>query len=202
METEWILSLCIGIGLSAACGFRVFLPLQVMSIAAYAGHLNLAPGFEWIGSPAALAAFTVATTIEIAGYYVPWVDHLLDTMAAPAAFFAGSVATASMITDMSPFLRWTLAAIAGGGAASLVQGSTMLVRTISTATTAGIGNPVVATIELGGAVITSVMALVAPMLTLMALILLSFLIGRRLLRSRELKTSLESKRGQSRTTAY
>ena len=121
---------------------------------------------------------------------------------------AGELGTAILLTQGDTNIAIQVAgltgvaAIAGGGAASLVQGSTMLVRTISTATTAGIGNPVVATIELGGAVITSVMALVAPMLTLMALILLSFLIGRRLLRSRELKTSLESKRGQSRTTAY
>ncbi len=192
METEWILSLCIGIGLSAACGFRVFLPLQVMSVAAFCGHLNLAPGFEWIGTPVALAAFTIATTIEIAGYYVPWVDHFLDTIAAPAAFVAGTIITASMVKDMSPFLQWTLAAIAGGGAASLVQGSTMLVRTISTATTSGLANPVVATLELGGALMTSLLALVAPVMTLMALVLLSILIGRHIIRSRGWRSTVRS----------
>src|SRR6266404_6194452 len=125
---ETVLSVCLGIGLSAACGFRVFVPLLVMSIAALSGHLTLAHGFEWIESYPALVAFSVATCLEVAGYYIPWVDHLLDTIATPAAIVAGTIITASMVTDMSPFLRWTLAAIAGGGAAGVVQGTTVLTR--------------------------------------------------------------------------
>src|SRR5437763_11567122 len=112
MDSEFILALCIGVGLSAACGFRVFVPLLIMSIAASSGHLNLAPGFQWIASPAAMAAFSVATVLEVAGYYIPWVDHLLDTIATPAAIIAGTIVTASMVTGMSPFMRWTLALIA------------------------------------------------------------------------------------------
>src|SRR5882724_7873827 len=141
---ETLLSICVGIGLSAACGFRVFVPLLVMSIAALSGHLTLADGFEWIGSYPALIAFSVATCLEIAGYYIPWVDHLLDTIATPAAIVAGTLITASMVTDMSPFLRWTLAAIAGGGAAGVVQGTTVLTRGASTLTTAGLANPMFA----------------------------------------------------------
>src|SRR5881394_829642 len=114
---EPFLSSLVGIGLSAACGFRVFVPLLVVSIASYSGHLHLAPGFEWMGSTAALIAFATATALEIAGYYVPWVDNLLDTIASPAAVIAGTIATASVVADMSPFLKWTLAAIAGGGIA-------------------------------------------------------------------------------------
>ena len=109
METDLILSFCIGIGLSAACGFRVFVPLLIMSLAAHSGYLTLAPGFQWIGSPVALAAFSVATILEITGYYIPWLDHLLVALATPAAVVAGTIITASIVTDMSPFLRWTLA---------------------------------------------------------------------------------------------
>src|ERR1043166_10324473 len=110
---EPLLAICLGVGLSGACGFRVFVPLLVMSIASLSGHLTLAPGFQWIGTYPALVTFSAATIAEIAGYYIPWVDHLLDTIATPAAIVAGIVVTASCVTDVSPFLRWTLAAIAG-----------------------------------------------------------------------------------------
>lgn len=155
-----LLSLCIGIGLSAACGFRVFIPLLVTSIAAHAGHLKLAAGFEWIGSDAAVAAFAVATVLEIAAYYVPWLDNLLDAIATPAAITAGTILTASFAGDMSPFLKWTLAVIAGGGAAALVQTGTVLARSASTVTTGGLANPLIATAELGGSVGMSLLAFI------------------------------------------
>src|SRR6516162_6641024 len=103
---DTVLSVCLGIGLSAACGFRVFVPLLVMSIANLSGNLTLAHGFEWIGTYPALITFSVATALEIGGYYIPWLDHLLDTIATPAAIVAGTVVTASMVTDLSPFLKW------------------------------------------------------------------------------------------------
>jgi hypothetical protein len=171
---ETLLSICVGIGLSAACGFRVFVPLLVMSIASLSGHLSLAHGFEWIGSYPALLSFSIATLLEIAGYYIPWVDHLLDTMASPAAVVAGIIVTASAVHDVSPFLKWTLAVIAGGGAAGVIQGTTVLTRGASTVTTGGLGNPVVATLELFGAAITSILAIVAPLLA--ALLLITFLV--------------------------
>jgi hypothetical protein len=167
MNMETLLAICAGLGLSAACGFRVFVPMLVMSIAIHAGHLHVAPGFLWMGSTPALVAFSTATALEVGGYYIPWLDHLLDTMATPAAIVAGSIATASMITDVSPFLRWTLAVIAGGGLAGAVQGTTVLARALSTATTGGLGNPLVATLELGGAGIASVGAIMAPVLALL-----------------------------------
>ena len=114
---ETLLSICVGIGLAAACGFRVFVPLLLTSIAAMAGHVTLATHFQWIGTYPALITFSVATLLEVAGYYIPWVDHLLDTVATPAAIVAGTVLTASMLTDVSPLLRWSLAVIAGGGSA-------------------------------------------------------------------------------------
>ena len=192
METDLILSFCIGIGLSAACGFRVFVPLLIMSLAVHSGYLTLAPGFQWIGSPVALAAFSVATILEITGYYIPWLDHLLDALATPAAVVAGTIITASIVTDMSPFLRWTLALIAGGGTASVVQGTTVFLRGVSTATTAGLANPVFATMELGGSLATSLLALIAPPLVLLVIALLLFFVGRKLLRSRATRTVARS----------
>ncbi len=191
MQTEFILAFCMGVGLSAACGFRVFVPLLIMSIATYSGHLSLAPGFQWIGSPAALACFSVATVIEIAGYYVPWLDHFLDTIATPAAIVAGTIVTASMVTGLSPFMKWTLALIAGGGAASLVQGATVLARGVSTATTAGLANPVFSTMELGGSVATSFLALMVPPLTILLIAVVLIFAGRKLLGSRNRRPEVQ-----------
>lgn len=179
---ETLLSICVGIGLSAACGFRVFVPLLVMNIAALSGHLSLGHGFEWIGSYPALVAFSVATCLEIGGYYIPWVDHLLDTIATPAAIIAGTIVTASVVSDLSPFLKWTLAVIAGGGAAGLVQGATVATRGASAVTTAGMGNPLVATLELGGAAVTSILAIIAPVLAVALMVGVLLFVARKLFR--------------------
>jgi uncharacterized protein DUF4126 len=179
---ETLLSICVGIGLSAACGFRVFLPLLVMSIASHSGHLTLAHGFEWIGTYPAMIALSVATCLEIAGYYVPWLDHVLDTIATPAAIVAGTVVTASAVTDMSPFLKWSLAVIAGGGAAGLVQGATVVTRGASTVTTGGLANPLVSTLELAGAAVTSILAIVVPVVAVALLATTFVVFGRKLFR--------------------
>lgn len=167
-------SLLMGIGLSAACGFRVFVPLLVMSVASRTGHLGFVPSFQWMGSDIALITFAVATCLEVAAYFIPWLDHALDVIATPAAIVAGSIITASMVGGMSPFLKWTLAVIAGGGAAGMVQGATVLVRGASTATTGGIGNPIFATIEFGGSLLTSVLAVIAPVVAVVFLLVVLF----------------------------
>ena len=167
---ETLLSLCLGIGLAAACGFRIFAPLLAMSIAANTGHLALAGGFDWIGSRPALIAFGVATVLELVAYYVPWLDNLLDTAAVPIAVVAGVVVTASVVTDVSPLLRWTLAAVAGGGAAGTTQGLSTLVRSVSSVTTGGLGNPLVATAEAGGSLALSAFSLLAPLVAVVCLL--------------------------------
>ena len=170
MDMETLLAICAGLGLSAACGFRVFVPLLVMSIAVHSGHLNVASGFDWIGSTPALVTFSLATALEIGAYYIPWLDNFLDSVATPAAVVAGTIVTASMVTDVSPYLRWTLAAIAGGGLAGVVQGTTVLARAVSTATTGGLANPILATAELGGAVGASALVLFVPVIALIAIV--------------------------------
>lgn len=161
---EDMLALFIGVGLAAACGFRVFVPLLGLSLAAATGHLELAEGFEWLASPVAVGALGVATALEMGAYYTPWLDNLLDAVATPAAIVAGIMVTASVTGDMSPFLRWSLALIAGGGAAAIVQGGTTLLRASSSVTTGGLGNPLVSTGELVGASAVTATALFVPML--------------------------------------
>ncbi len=181
---EILLSLAIGIGLSAACGFRVFVPFLVMSVAAQAGYLDLNSGWEWIGSYPALIAFAIASVLEIVAYYVPWLDNFLDTIATPAAVVAGIVATASVVSGMSPFLTWTLAAIAGGGAAGIIQSSTVLLRSMSSMSTFGMGNFAVANSEFAGSFALSVLALLLPWLTIVLVLFLIIWLWRRLRRRR------------------
>jgi len=132
-----------------------------------------------------LTAFSVATCLEIGGYYIPWVDHLLDTLATPAAIIAGTIATAAIVTDASPLMKWTLAVIAGGGTAAMVQGTTVVARGASTATTAGLANPVLATAELGGSVITALLAILVPVLLVTVMFVAFVVVGIKLLRRRK-----------------
>lgn len=188
MDASFI-SIAIGIGLSAACGFRVFVPLLLMSGASHLGYLELSSGFEWIGTGPALAGFGTATGMEVLAYYVPWLDNALDAIASPAAVVAGIVASASVLGDFPPFVQWTLSVIAGGGAAGLVQGGTVVTRGASSVGTGGLGNFLVATGEAVAAVVTTLLAILAPLLALGAMIVLGVLMIRRLVRRR--RTNLQ-----------
>jgi hypothetical protein len=161
---ETLLSICIGIGLSAACGFRIFVPPLVMSIAVQAGQLELSPDFAWIGSTPATIAFAVGALLEVGAYYIPFIDSLLDVVATPTAVVAGTIISASMVSELSPMLQWTVAAIVGGGAAGAVQGLTDVTRLSSNTLTAGFANPGVSTMELLSSTVLSILAIAAPFL--------------------------------------
>jgi hypothetical protein len=178
---DFALSVVLGIGLAAATGFRVFLPMLIMSGAAYTGHLPLDGGFAWLATPAALTMLGVAAVAEILAYYVPVLDNLLDALATPAAFVAGTVVSAAVITDLPPMVKWTAAIIAGGGIAGITQGVTAMLRAKSTVLTGGFGNSVIATAELGGALLVSLLTLAAPLAAL-GLVVLFLWLAIRLLR--------------------
>lgn len=169
---ETLLSISLGIGLAAACGFRVFVPYLVMGVAAQLGHLELSGGFEWIGTWPAIIAFGAATLVEILAYYIPWVDNLLDSIATPAAVIAGIIITASATAELAPLLQWGLAIIAGGGAAATIQFATSATRLASTAGTGGLGNPLVSTVELFGSAGLAILAISIPFVALVIVILL------------------------------
>lgn len=169
---DTLLAVFLGVGLSAACGFRIFFPLFIMSIASISGNLELSQGFEWIATYPALIIFGIATLFEILAYYIPWVDNLLDAIATPAAITAGVIVMAAAVGDMTPLLKWTLAVIVGGGIAGTVQGFTGIVRLVSSATTGGLGNPVVSTMEAGGSFILSILAIFLPIVAFIAVLIL------------------------------
>jgi len=168
---DFLVSIALGVGLAAAVGFRVFLPLLITSIATYAGYIPVSQGFEWLGTPAAVIMLSVAALAEVLAYYIPGVDNLLDTIATPAALIAGTLVSAAVMADLPPLIKWTAAIIAGGGAAGITQGVTTMIRANSTLFTGGLGNPVIATAELGGAAIVSLLALAVPFVTLGVVIL-------------------------------
>lgn len=193
--SDYALSIVLGIGLAAATGFRVFLPLLVVSAAAYTGHMPLDDKFAWLGTLPALAMLGVAAVVEILAYYIPVIDNLLDTIATPAAAVAGTVISAAVMTDVPPMMKWTAAVIAGGGIAGLTQGATALVRGQSTALTGGLGNPVIATLELVGAAVMSFLALVAPVAAVGLVVLFLWLMLRL---ARRLWPKADSSYGASR----
>lgn len=189
MTAETLFGMMIGLGLSAACGFRVFVPPLVVSLAAFTGHLELSEGFQWLASYPAVIAFSAAVGCEIVGYYVPWVDNVLDAVAAPAAVVAGTVLSASMVHDVSPLVQWSFAVIAGGSAAGLFHTATAILRGGSTLATGGLGNPLLSTVEMGSAVTVSILAILLPAATLFVILgLIAFAVKKWIVDRQQLAT--------------
>ncbi len=183
META--LAIIAGLGLAASCGFRVFAPMLVAGLAARNGWLDPSDSFLWIATTPALVAFSAATVIEAVAYYVPLLDNLLDTIASPLAVVAGILLSASLLGDVSPLMQWSLAIIAGGGAAAAVQGGTVLTRLASTATSGGTANFLLTTLETTASILFAILSIIAPILSMIALLALvttMYYTGRTILR--------------------
>lgn len=181
----YLISAFIGIGLAAATGFRIFLPMFAVSLASYMGWIPQNENFQWLSGLPTLIATGIAMIVEILAYYIPFVDHLLDTISIPLATVAGSVMFASQFTELGTFPQWALALIAGGGTAAAISSGFAGTRAASTATTGGFGNSVVATTETAGAGLMSFLALAAPVIAFVVAVLLLiavFVFGRKLLR--------------------
>ena len=184
MTAESLLGIGVGLALAAAAGFRVFVPLLILSLAARGGWVELSPSFDWLSTTAASVALATATVLEIAAYYIPFFDNMLDTLAAPVAVLAGIVASASVLTDLPPWLQYSIAVIGAGGTAGVVHASTSLLRLKSSAATAGLGNPILATVELAGSVLIALLAVLAPLLALAAVVVILWTVVRRVTASR------------------
>ena len=157
------IELLLGISLSAAVGFRVFVPFLVLSLAAVVGHIDLPTQFDWMETSPAVVVLALACVLEIGGYYIPWFDHALDFVATPLAIILGTLIVGHTSSDLNPALQWTLAIIAGGGTAALTKGLMNLLRGTSTAMSGGITNPILATIELVVAIALTLLALTLPL---------------------------------------
>lgn len=183
MTSETIISIFLGVGLAASVGFRVFLPLFALSLASYFGVWELNANWQWIGSMAALITLGVATIAEIFAYFIPWVDNLLDSIAIPLAAIAGTAVMVSTVANLDPVVTWSLAIIAGGGTATAIKGAGASTRLASTATTGGVANPLVSTVETGTAIVVTTASIFAPILAaflVIAILIFVFTIYRRL----------------------
>jgi hypothetical protein len=174
MDTQLITSVAMGIALSACCGFRVFIPMLGASLAAYLHWYNLPADMQWMATLPALICFGTAAVLEIAAYYIPFVDNLLDTIATPLAVAAGTVLASSFLpmAEFSPFVKWVLALISGGAAAGTVQLGTGVLRLFSSKATAGLGNAVVATGENAAAIGGTALTFVIPVVIAVLMVLL------------------------------
>jgi len=172
----YVLSAFIGIGLSAATGFRVFLPLFAVSLASYLHWIPMNDQFEWLAGLPTLITTGIATIAEILAYYIPFIDHLLDTLSVPLATIAGSILFASQFADFGTFPQWALAIIAGGGTAATISSGFAGIRAASTATTGGLGNSIVGTTETAGAGIMSVLAMAVPVIAAILAVILVIMV--------------------------
>lgn len=156
------IGICLGLGLAASCGFRVFVPLLISNIASMTGIVNLGGGFEWMGSWPAFAIFLTATVAEIGAYYIPVIDNALDTISVPLAAVAGTLLSVTFITDVPPMVQWTLGIIVGGGSAAVIKSGASMARLKSTAFTAGWANWIIATFEHVTSFVMSVLTVLLP----------------------------------------
>ncbi len=166
MEISTIVSIFLGISLAASVGFRIFVPFFVLSLAAHYQIVPLNENWEWVGSTTAMITLGIATIVEIAAYLIPWVDHLLDTIAIPLAAIAGTAIMLSTVANFDPFFTWVLAIIAGGGTATAIKSSTSTTRLASTTATAGLANPVVSAVESGTSIFLSIFAIFLPIVAI------------------------------------
>ncbi|TLP81703.1 DUF4126 domain-containing protein [Maribacter sp. ACAM166] len=178
MATETILSIFLGVGLAASVGFRVFLPLFALSLASYFGVWELNENWQWIGGLVAVLTLGVATLLEIFAYFIPWFDNLLDSISIPLAAMAGTAVMVSTVTDLDPVITWSLAIIAGGGTATAIKSAGATGRLASTATTGGLANPVLATVETGTAIVVTAASIFAPILAAVLVIIILVIIFR------------------------
>ncbi|NHF59779.1 DUF4126 domain-containing protein [Flavobacteriaceae bacterium TP-CH-4] len=172
MTSDTIISIFLGVGLAASVGFRVFLPLFALSLAAYFNVWDLNENWQWIGSLAAVITLGVAMLVEIFGYFIPWVDNLLDSIAVPLAAIAGTAVMVSTVADLDPMVTWALAIIAGGGTATAIKGAGATGRLASTASTGGLANPIVSAVETGTAMVVTTASIFAPILAAVLVIII------------------------------
>ncbi|QNJ98852.1 DUF4126 domain-containing protein [Constantimarinum furrinae] len=173
-STDLIISICLGIGLAVAAGFRVFLPILILSAAAYFEVIPLSESWQWMGSLTAIITLGIATVVEIFGYYIPWFDNLLDAIAIPLAAVAGTAVMVATVSDLNPVITWALAIIAGGGTAAAIKGNASALRLTSSATTGGMANPIVATVETGTSTVMSIAAIFVPVIAFFLVLLIFF----------------------------
>lgn len=181
----WVLPALLGLGLASATGLRTFLPLLMLAVVGRLGlfGINLNDHMSWLTSTPAIAALAVAAVVEFAGDKIPVVDHGLNVLGTFTRPIAGAIAAGSVFVGLDPTTAAIAGVIVGAPAAFAFNAAQGGVRLTSTATTAGLGNPVVSFFEDGLSFFTVLLAFVAPVVVPVVLVILMivvFRLGRRL----------------------
>lgn len=176
----WVLPALLGLGLASATGLRTFLPLLMLALAAKFElfGVRLIDQMEWIVSWPAIAALATAATAEFAGDKIPAVDHFLNAVGYVARPLAGAVAAGSVFWAVDPTAAAIAGVIVGAPAALAFNAAQTGARVTSTATTGGLGNPVVSFIEDVLAFFTVIVAFLAPIVIPIVLIVLAIVVFR------------------------
>lgn len=174
MDYTLLTSIAMGIALSACAGFRIFVPILAAALAARFHVIQLPGDMLWLASWTSLICFATAAVAEIAAYYIPFVDNVLDAIATPLSIAAGAVLAFSILplSEQEPLLRWVIALLAGGSAAGTIHLGTGLLRLFSTKTTVGTGNVVIATTENAAALSGSILSFIIPVMIALLLLML------------------------------
>ncbi|MEL6939587.1 MAG: DUF4126 domain-containing protein [Cyanobacteria bacterium J06598_1] len=161
-----LISVCLGIGLSTSTGFRILVPFACLSAASLYGNFDLPAEMAWLNSYPALIGLVIGTLIEVAAYYIPWVNDALDTVELPASVIAGTYLTGAFAADLPSLLQWSLALVAGGGIAGSINGLTGVTRLATNSATGGAATPVTSSLEWMSALVLAILAITLPLLAL------------------------------------
>jgi hypothetical protein len=153
-------------GLSASAGLNAYLPLLIVAVCAKIGVFRLNPPFDVMTSWWVIGVLAVLLLIEILVDKVPAVDtvnDVINTVIRPAAGAILFAAAANVVTDISPVLSVILGLLVAGG----VHAAKATVRPVLTASTAGVANPVVSTVEDVISGVTALVSILVPWLVLL-----------------------------------
>jgi hypothetical protein len=176
----WVLPALLGLGLASATGLRTFLPLLMLALAAKFGlfGIDLNDRMAWLADWPAISALAVASVVEFTGDKVPVVDHGLNVLGAFTRPIAGAVAAGSVFAGVDPMTAAVAGLIVGAPTAFAFNAAQGGARLTSTATTGGIGNPVLSFIEDVLSVLMVALAFLAPVLVPILMIVLAIAIFR------------------------
>lgn len=159
--TGTLTSLFSAFGLAGAAGLNAYVPLLGVALAGRFGALTLRPPFDTLAETWCIALLAVLLVVEIIVDKFPVADHandVLQTFVRPAAGALVFAAETGAVEDVHPAVFVTLGLVTALG----VHGTKAAARPVVNATTAGVGAPVVSTVEDGVAAATTVTALVFP----------------------------------------
>ena len=168
-----ISSIFLAFGLSAACGFRIFIPPLTYSLLYRADLVQLGEGWDWIGSDWVIAVLALAALFEIIGNLFPWFDNLLDLLATPTAIIAGTILSAFSLSEIDPGLKWILSVMSGVLITGGFQLTTVSLRGFSSIFTGGFINPIISVIEDFISLLISISIIIFPIFGIILVILIS-----------------------------